>query len=50
MSIYKTYSKNDPIPDDGDAWVERETHPFFYCGKALDADPAIEWLGRKAPA
>lgn len=48
MSIYKTYSKNGPKPATDDFWVERESHPCFYCGEALNADPAIEWLGQKA--
>ena len=50
MSVYKTYSKHDPKqPDfDNDFRICREDHPCFYCGEALDADPAIEWLGQTA--
>lgn len=48
MCLFKTYSKNDPIPSNDDFCIERESHPCFYCGEALDADPALEWLGQTA--
>ena len=46
MSLFITHSKDGPkLLGDG-PWVERDEHPCFYCGKALDAEPAIGWIGQ----
>jgi len=50
MAVYNTYSKKDtkkPDLDEG-LCVNRETNFCFYCGKVLDTDPAINWIGQTA--